>query len=173
MERTCKKCGRVKTPDDFPVHYEWCYECLNMQPRRYKSWKLYKQNIFLGEGRVCNKCHTLKPLSSYDTSKWICQFPNISSLTCAECRNIGKSKYYRRKEEKRQIEIAERIIEENKFYEWKSDKYVILDAICSTTGLSKRQLYRNKEFAELVETHIKCKRLLKTKRDENSNRTKN
>lgn len=162
--KVCKKCGEEKPKSDFPVHYEWCYKCLNMKPRKYNSRRPPNTWFFPGDGVLCDKCFVRKPSSSFDSPEWIEKYPGFYHTTCIECRHKGKTKALIKKEQEKEARDADRIIEKIRVNDWKREKRRTLNIITSKYNLTRQELYQNKELVDLAEAYLKLKNLLKTQK---------
>ena len=95
LEKSCSKCGEIKTEDKFIIKRNICKECRNNKSRaKYKSLEINEELQ-----QNCNFCNKEKPISSFIKNRKICK----------DCNNSKRQLKYNTDEEHRKL-LIKRVI---------------------------------------------------------------
>ena len=96
LEKSCSKCGEIKTEDKFIIKRNICKECRNNKSRaKYKSLEINEELQ-----QTCNFCNKEKLISSFIKNRKICK----------DCNNSKRQLKYNTDEEHRKL-LIKRVIE--------------------------------------------------------------
>jgi len=158
LEKSCSKCGEIKTEDKFIIKRNICKECRNNKSRaKYNSLEINEELQ-----QNCNFCNKEKPNSSFIKNRKICK----------DCNNSKRQLKYNTDEEHRKL-LIKRVIEfkHNKILEkqkLKEDEIGNGNKKCSScNNIKPNYNFRNKrlkcKICERDEPLDKFKRVIRSR----------
>jgi hypothetical protein len=173
MERTCSKCGNIKSRKYFTTGYFWCNKCLGKESKIPEYSKEELSNPLM---QLCNMCKYLMPKEYFDLRKFRIEIVPRYGKVCIICKERIKDRIQRRektKEERhRKIRNMMLNLKYDEIRKWAWENQQGLQSIQSIVKGGYYNLYLNKikDTRTLVETktiQIKLNQLIKEKNENN------